>query len=80
MEEITIIGAGLSGTLLAMNLLRLKSEKKFKIKLIDRNDKSDLGPAYSTNEDYLLNVPVEKMGAFSKEPDHFLKLVIEDEY
>jgi len=73
MKDIIIIGAGLSGTLLAMNLLKQNSEKKFKIKLIDRNDKSELGPAYSTNEDYLLNVPVEKMGAISKEPEHFLK-------
>ena len=31
-----------------------------------------MGPAYSTNETYLLNVPVELMGAFSKDPEHFL--------
>jgi uncharacterized NAD(P)/FAD-binding protein YdhS len=73
MREITIIGAGLSGTLLAINLLRQESKNNFKIKLIDRNNKNKLGPAYSTNEDYLLNVPTEKMGAFSIEPDHFLK-------
>ena len=32
-----------------------------------------MGPAYSTNEDYLLNVPAELMGAFSADPEHFLK-------
>jgi len=76
MKEITIIGAGLSGTLLAMNLLKQESEKKYKINLIDRNDEKELGPAYSTNEDYLLNVPVEKMGAFSQKPEHFYRWVL----
>ena len=73
MKDITIIGAGLSGTLLAMNLLRQDSNDVIHIKLIDRNSESDLGPAYSTNEDYLLNVPAEMMGAFSQDPEHFLK-------
>ncbi|MEJ2103993.1 MAG: FAD/NAD(P)-binding protein [Ignavibacteriaceae bacterium] len=73
MKEIAIIGAGLSGTLLAMNLLKQKSTKPINIKLIDRNSETEMGPAYSTSEDYLLNVPVEKMGALSKEPEHFFK-------
>ena len=73
MKEIAIIGAGLSGTLLAINLLKKKSLKPINIKLIDRSSESGMGPAYSTNEDYLLNVPVEKMGAISKEPEHFFK-------
>jgi uncharacterized NAD(P)/FAD-binding protein YdhS len=73
MKDITIIGAGLSGTLLAMNLLRQDFDDVVHIKLIDRNSESDLGPAYSTNEDYLLNVPAEMMGAFSQDPEHFLK-------
>ena len=73
MKNITIIGAGLSGTLLAMNLLRQDFDDVVHIKLIDRNSESDLGPAYSTNEDYLLNVPAEMMGAFSQDPEHFLK-------
>ena len=73
MKQIAIIGAGLSGTLLAMNLLQKARGKAVKIWLIDRNAPEDLGPAYSTNEDYLLNVPVEMMGAVSREPEHFLK-------
>lgn len=73
MKDITIIGAGLSGTLLTMNLLRQASNDFVHIKLIDRRSELDLGPAYSTNEDYLLNVPVEMMGAFSKDPEHFLR-------
>lgn len=73
MKDITIIGAGLSGTLLTMNLLRQDCSDNVNIKLIDRNSENDLGPAYSTNEDYLLNVPAEMMGAFSKDPEHFLQ-------
>lgn len=73
MKDIVIIGAGISGTMLAMNLLKQKCSKQINIKLIDRRSKKYLGPAYSTNEDYLLNVPAELMGAFSKDPEHFLK-------
>lgn len=75
MKNIAIIGAGLSGTLLAMNLLRQARQDAVQIKLIDRRSELDLGPAYSTNEDYLLNVPVEMMGAISKDPEHFLRWV-----
>jgi uncharacterized NAD(P)/FAD-binding protein YdhS len=77
MKHITIIGAGLSGTLLAINLLRQKSSEQIYIKLIDRNSEGDLGPAYSTNENYLLNVPAEIMGAFSVDKQHFLKWAVE---
>ncbi len=73
MQNIAIIGAGLSGTLLAMNLLKQNCRQRVHIRLIDRNSEQDLGPAYSTNEDYLLNVPAGIMGAFSRDPEHFLK-------
>ncbi|MFZ0389760.1 MAG: FAD/NAD(P)-binding protein, partial [Calditrichia bacterium] len=72
MKNITVIGAGLSGTLLIINLLRQRSREDVRIRWIDRRNESDLGPAYSTGEDYLLNVPCEIMGAFSNQPDHFL--------
>ena len=72
MRKITIIGAGLSGTLLTMNLFKQNSDKPVSVKWIDRNSGKDMGPAYSTNETYLLNVPVELMGAFSDKPEHFL--------
>ncbi len=73
MKTIAIIGAGLSGTLLTMNLLNRSSQTPVRIVWIDRNDETNMGPAYSTNEDYLLNVPAELMGAFSADPEHFLK-------
>ena len=72
MKTITIIGAGLSGTLLSMNLLKKVPDQPLVIHWIDRNSERDMGPAYSTNEDYLLNVPVELMGAFSNDSEHFL--------
>ena len=77
MKAIAIIGAGLSGTMLAMNLLKQKCSRQVNIKLIDRGGENNLGPAYSTNEDYLLNVPAELMGAFSKEPEHFINWALE---
>jgi uncharacterized NAD(P)/FAD-binding protein YdhS len=76
MKEITIIGAGLSGTLLTMNLLRQECNEQIYIRLVDRKNETEMGPAYSTSEDYLLNVPVEKMGAVSNEPEqmHSMKM------
>jgi uncharacterized NAD(P)/FAD-binding protein YdhS len=75
MKDITIIGAGLSGTLLAMKLLGRKPADPVHIRMIDRNGEGDLGPAYSTNEDHLLNVPAEIMGVYSDRPEHFLEWV-----
>ena len=76
MKDITIIGAGLSGTLLAMNLLEQDCSQPVHIRLIDRRNENDLGPAYSTDEGYLLNVRAEIMGAFSRDPEHFLNWTI----
>jgi uncharacterized NAD(P)/FAD-binding protein YdhS len=71
MYNITIIGAGLSGTLLAVNLLNAEADGGFSVKLVDPGTENDLGPAFSANEDYLLNVHAGKMGAVSNEPHHF---------
>jgi len=76
MIRIAIIGAGLSGTLLAINLLRKSGNKSVEIQLIDRKPADNMGPAYSTNEDYLLNVPVKIMGAYSHDPAHFMKWIL----
>jgi uncharacterized NAD(P)/FAD-binding protein YdhS len=75
MQRIAVIGAGLSGTLLIINLLKRNNQHKVHVRWIDREDENHLGPAYSTDEDYLLNVPAEKMGAFAEDPGHFLKWV-----
>ena len=62
MKDITIIGAGLSGTLLAMKLFGRRPAQPVHIRMIDRAGEDNLGPAYSTDEDHLLNVPAEIMG------------------
>jgi uncharacterized NAD(P)/FAD-binding protein YdhS len=73
MTHIAVIGAGLSGRLLAFNLIRLASPED-SLRLVDRGDHLYMGPAYSGEEDnLLLNVPADRMGAFSQDPEHFLK-------
>jgi uncharacterized NAD(P)/FAD-binding protein YdhS len=75
MKKIVIIGGGLSGTLLTINLLKLASGKEpMEICLIDRNPDDHVGAAYSCNDEcLLLNVPACRMGAFSSDQAHFLK-------
>jgi uncharacterized NAD(P)/FAD-binding protein YdhS len=77
MHSIAIIGAGLSGRLLVLNLLRYATPgNNVKIMLIDREDENSMGPAYPTGEPYLLlNVPALRMGALSEDPGHFLKWI-----
>lgn len=74
MSRIAIIGAGLSGRLVALNLLRFASpDAAVYIQMIDRGDERYMGPAYSGESDgLLLNVPAGRMGAFSEDPEHFL--------
>ncbi len=67
MKSIAIIGGGLSGTLLTINLLKNhKSKEKLKITLIEKEpDKFNLGVAYSTTEfSHLLNVRAGSMSIF----------------
>jgi uncharacterized NAD(P)/FAD-binding protein YdhS len=75
MRRIAIIGAGLSGRLLALNLLRFaSSDAAVSVRMLDRGDERYMGPAYSyESDDLLLNVPAGRMGAFSEDPEHFLK-------
>jgi len=73
MTKIAIIGAGLSGRLLALNLAR-QATCAISIRIIDRGDTRYMGPAYSNEVDYLLlNVRAGQMGAFSEDPEHFLR-------
>ncbi len=75
MNTIAIIGAGLCGRLMALNILRFGiNANDVRIILLDREDENYMGPAYSTDEDYhLLNVPAGRMGAYPEDPEHFLK-------
>ncbi len=79
-QTIAIIGGGLSGSLVAANLLR-SATIPISIKLIERNCEIGKGVAYGTPVDcHLLNVPAGKMSAFPDESDHFLKWLYANGY
>jgi uncharacterized NAD(P)/FAD-binding protein YdhS len=72
MTTIAIVGAGFSGTLLALHLLR-HCPPPTKLVLIERNSQFGRGLAYSTgNPSHILNVPAARMSAFHDRPDDFL--------
>jgi len=72
MPSVAIVGAGASGTLLALQLER-KVTATAAITLIDRDARFGLGLAYSTeNQNHLLNVPIGRMSAFEDQPHHFV--------
>ncbi len=71
-RHIVIVGAGFSGTALAMNLLRRAREPAC-IHLIDR-EQIGRGVAYARRPfPYLLNVPAGRMSATAADPEEFLR-------
>ncbi len=74
MHTIAIIGGGLSGTLLTIQLLLQYGEAPLKIYLLERSACVGKGVAYGTREQsHLLNVPAGKMSLFPDDPDHFVR-------
>lgn len=72
MKRITIIGGGASGTLLAINLLKIKYDGRLEINLVEKRARLGGGVAFSTeHEVHLLNVPAAKMGAYADNIEHF---------
>jgi uncharacterized NAD(P)/FAD-binding protein YdhS len=70
--SVAIVGAGFSGTLLALHLLH-RCPPAIRITLIERHRQFGLGQAYATpNPNHLLNVPAGRMSAFHDRPSHFL--------
>lgn len=70
---IAIVGAGFSGCLVAVHLLKT-ANRPLAIELIDRSHEIGPGVAYSTHDtSHLLNVPAGKMSAFSDDPGHLLR-------
>lgn len=68
--HVAVVGAGFSGTMLAVHLLR----QGLKVTLIDRSGRYGEGLAYSTCEAvHLLNVPAANMSAFPDDPRHFAR-------
>ena len=68
-----IIGGGISGTCIVLNLLK-QARKPLHILWFDAHDRFCKGLAYSTKEkSHLLNVRAGNMSVFTDEPDHFVK-------
>lgn len=73
MRTIAIVGGGLSGTLVAVNLMR-RARPGLRVILIERANEPGRGVAYSTDcARHLLNVPAGRMSLFPDEPEHFLQ-------
>ena len=71
-NSIAIIGAGFSGTLLSLHLLR-RCPTDTQIYLLERSQQFGRGQAYSTgNPNHLLNVPAARMSAFHDHPRDFI--------
>ncbi|HTX23990.1 MAG TPA: FAD/NAD(P)-binding protein [Steroidobacteraceae bacterium] len=71
-RTIVIVGAGFSGTAVAINLLRLSRAGNVRIVLVDRSQVAR-GVAYAPRDyPYLLNVPAGRMSASSCAPSEFL--------
>jgi uncharacterized NAD(P)/FAD-binding protein YdhS len=73
-RTLVIVGAGFSGTAVAINLLRLSYWKPVRIVLIERGERMARGTAYAQKPyPYLLNVPASRMSLNSSDPLEFLK-------
>ena len=72
-RSIGIIGAGFTGTMLAVHLIE-HSPVPLQISLFDRRAAFGSGTAYATpNAKHLLNVRVANMSAYDTDPDHFIR-------
>ncbi len=72
-RTIAIVGAGFSGTVVAINLLQRQSAEGLRLLLVDR-DAAGRGVAYADRDyPYLLNVPAGRMSADAGDPQDFLK-------
>jgi hypothetical protein len=72
-RTIVIVGAGFSGTAVAIHLLRLPHSEPLRIVLVERAQLAG-GVAYARREQpYLLSVPAARMSASSADPLEFLE-------
>ncbi|HUB15337.1 MAG TPA: FAD/NAD(P)-binding protein [Acetobacteraceae bacterium] len=78
-RRIGIVGAGFSGTMLAVHLLH-ELRAPADIFLFDRAGAFGRGLAYSTrNPQHLLNARVANMSAFNDDPQHFIRWLWADD-
>jgi uncharacterized NAD(P)/FAD-binding protein YdhS len=70
--DVVIVGAGYSGTLVAVHLAR--ADANLRIALIERGKNAGRGVAYGTTDaKHLLNVRADQMGAFPDDVGHFYR-------
>lgn len=73
MHTVAIVGAGFTGTMVAVNLLR-RARVPTRILLVERSGRFTAGVAYGTRVDaHSLNVPAGRMSAFPADAEHFLR-------
>jgi uncharacterized NAD(P)/FAD-binding protein YdhS len=73
-RTLLIVGAGFSGTVLAVNLLRRVKSAPMQVVLVERSSVMGRGVAYAAREfPFLLNVPAARLSADSKDPLSFLR-------
>lgn len=73
MKTVLIVGAGFSGTSLAVHLLRAKHAVPLRVILLNRSGVMARGVAYGTRSPvHVLNVPVGRLGISPEAPDDFL--------
>jgi uncharacterized NAD(P)/FAD-binding protein YdhS len=73
---IAVIGAGASGTLAVVHLLREAAARRvpLRVALIDRHGRHGLGQAYpTTHPAHLLNSPADAMSALAGDPGHLTR-------
>jgi len=81
MTHITIIGGGVSGVFLAIQIMRSKTDLPLTITLVEKENEPWLGVAYSTDKPFhLLNVRASRMSALQGEDDHFLDWLHQHNY
>ncbi|MBS1636460.1 MAG: FAD/NAD(P)-binding protein [Bacteroidetes bacterium] len=79
-RSLAIIGGGLSGTLVTLNLLKVQ-QKTMRIVWFDRENSFGRGLAYTTPHSWhLLNVPASNMSLYPDEPGHFLNWLHANDY
>lgn len=74
--RVAVVGAGASGTLAAVHLLRAAADRgrPLRLVLVDRNGEFGPGRAYRTDDpEHLLNTPAARMSALADDPDHFVR-------
>jgi len=74
MKTIVIIGAGFSGAVTTVQLLRQHHASPLRVVLVNGGERIARGMAYGTQSpDHALNVPAGNMSALEDDAEHFLR-------